>query len=669
MGEPIDDSDAPLIHLLPDTWTKWTQQHIDTLVLLVDCGTATMTMLIPTPELPTALNRAVFDGWIALIQGDGGSRCNLTPAQRQMLLDLSLTFRAFASPSIAIPLDIYQAFITLLHEAARDLDDHEPINEYLSDILEWGHTAFPDGVFNCDDIPPLHEPKEDSFEPLADITDLLAKLCIGPVTPEHVEQVAVRATSPTAPILNVLESARDSDVSSLASNAPTPVRGASAQTTVSARDVPAPTAAPNVPVPISKADLPTSPLDIRAAAPDLSAAAPNIHASAPHVSTAASDLARAALTLAPSLRRFLEESQAAPSTLHSSRETSPLPSTSVAAERTIAQVLTSPSSLTPVAGSEDTAAGSDDEDDGYDSDTRSIPSLRLKGTDKVKISLRSVYPFAYYYKGVSKTSAPTVETKEEYREFVETLKAKKLEAVNLLVDMADVEAKCAKKSSPYDDSDSEPEDAGVGSAAVSSSSTKAIEEWITKLKTAHKGFYDPKIPGVQPLALTVFMYREWATYIIDHKATLDIPPNIPVFDPKSHHRSLVPSPMPATPSPSGSGLDLSQVTNLLAVVANMVNPHTSITSPSTPSRRVSTRQSGAEMVHSSSSLVASPSDLARCLGYIAERPAYALSDVQRYEPALRQQGIAPDIITHITRDDLTRSPVKMNMGDAERFKR
>ncbi|KAI1783097.1 hypothetical protein LXA43DRAFT_1067980 [Ganoderma leucocontextum] len=194
---------------------------------------------------------------------------------------------------------------------------------------------------------------------------------------------------------------------------------------------------------------------------------------------------------------------------------------------------------------------------------------KFKGTDKVKISLRSVYPFAYYYKGVSKTSAPTVETKEEYREFVETLKAKKLEAVNLLVDMADVEAKCAKKSSPYDDSDSEPEDAGVGSAAVSSSSTKAIEEWITKLKTAHKGFYDPKIPGVQPLALTVFMYREWATYIIDHKATLDIPPNIPVFDPKSHHRSLVPSPMPATPSPSGSGLDLSQVTNLLAVVANM----------------------------------------------------------------------------------------------------
>ncbi|KAI1783717.1 hypothetical protein LXA43DRAFT_1102181 [Ganoderma leucocontextum] len=349
MVEPIDDSEAPLTHLLPDTWTEWTQQHIDTLVLLVDCGTATVTMLIPPPELPTTLNRAVFDGWIALIEGDGGSRCNLTPAQRQMLLDLSLTFRAFASLSIAIPLDIHQAFITLLHEAARDLDDHEPLDEYLSDILEWGHTPFPDSVFDCDDIPPLHEPKGDGFEPLADITDLLAKLRIGPVTPEHVEQVAVRATSPTAPILNVLESPRDSDVSLLASNAPTPVRGASAQTTVSARDVLAPTAAPNVPAPISKPHLPTSPL---------------------HGCVRPRARCSDSRTLFAPLTQGVP-SRAAPSTLHSSRETSPLPSTSAAAERTIAQVLKSPSS---VAGSE-AVAGSDDEDDGYDSDTRSIPSL------------------------------------------------------------------------------------------------------------------------------------------------------------------------------------------------------------------------------------------------------------------------------------------------------
>ena len=45
----------------------------------------------------------------------------------------------------------------------------------------------------------------------------------------------------------------------------------------------------------------------------------------------------------------------------------------------------------------------------------------------------------------SKTAAPTVETEDEYREFVDTLEAKKPSPVNILVDMAEVETACAKK--------------------------------------------------------------------------------------------------------------------------------------------------------------------------------------------------------------------------------
>ncbi|KAI1797043.1 hypothetical protein LXA43DRAFT_1089566 [Ganoderma leucocontextum] len=293
---------------------------------------------------------------------------------------------------------------------------------------------------------------------------------------------------------------------------------------------------------------------------------------------------------------------------------------------------------------------------------------KFNEADKVKISVRSVYPFAYYYKGISKTSAPTVETEDEYHEFIETLEAKKPSAVNLLVDMADVAAKCAKKSSKDEDSDSEREETGSAAASLavnSSAFDKAVEPWITKLKDLHKGSYDPKIAGVQVFALTPFMYREWATYIADHKATLEMPPHIPLFDPKSRHHTLVQSSISTAPS-SSSGIDLSQVTNLIAAVAGLVNPRTSIT-PSTPPR-ASTRQSGAESVHGSSQVVASPSDLTRCLTYIAGHPTFGFPDVQRYEPVLRQQGIAPDVIKYITRDDLTRSPVKMNIGDAERFK-
>ena len=47
-----------------------------------------------------------------------------------------------------------------------------------------------------------------------------------------------------------------------------------------------------------------------------------------------------------------------------------------------------------------------------------------------------------------------------------------------------------------------------------SSFEKTLQEWISKLKNLHKSSYDPKVPGSQPYALTPFMYREWATYIV-----------------------------------------------------------------------------------------------------------------------------------------------------------
>lgn len=69
------------------------------------------------------------------------------------------------------------------------------------------------------------------------------------------------------------------------------------------------------------------------------------------------------------------------------------------------------------------------------------------------------------------------------------------------------------------------------------------------------------------------------------------------------------------------------------------------------------------------SIPPSPSDLGRCLSYIAEHPEFNLMDVQQYKTALAQEGYAPDIIGELPREDLMAHPVNMSHGDAIRFKR
>ena len=86
-------------------------------------------MYLPTDVLQ-ALEDAYWGNWIAMIQGPVMGRCGATPTQRQLLLDLVLTYRAFTSGTARVPDIWYTNFVRSLINIARVHPDRavdEPI--------------------------------------------------------------------------------------------------------------------------------------------------------------------------------------------------------------------------------------------------------------------------------------------------------------------------------------------------------------------------------------------------------------------------------------------------------------------------------------------------------------------------------------------------------------
>ena len=133
--------------------------------------------------------------------------------------------------------------------------------------------------------------------------------------------------------------------------------------------------------------------------------------------------------------------------------------------------------------------------------------------------------------------------------------------------------------------------------------------------------------------------------------------------PATHRRSLV---VPETPQPGAQGgLDLNAMTGFVTAIAGLVHGHSAPATPVTPSKPAAAIQ-GAPSVHS---IPPSPSDLHRCLTYIAQHPQYGLPNAEQYEEGLKKEGYGPDIIPQLDQCDLIVTPVKLKKGDAFRLKR
>ena len=75
-------------------------------------------MFLPTLPLEL-LTDTRWDGWIATIQRPTMGRCNVSATQRQLLLDIALTYRAFTTGTAGVPDIWYTNFIRTLINIAR----------------------------------------------------------------------------------------------------------------------------------------------------------------------------------------------------------------------------------------------------------------------------------------------------------------------------------------------------------------------------------------------------------------------------------------------------------------------------------------------------------------------------------------------------------------------
>ena len=74
------------------------------------------------------LDGTSWDNWISTIQGPHLDRCDVTTVQRRCLLDLALTYRAFASHTAGVDDIWYTFFVRSLINIARSHREDEPVD-------------------------------------------------------------------------------------------------------------------------------------------------------------------------------------------------------------------------------------------------------------------------------------------------------------------------------------------------------------------------------------------------------------------------------------------------------------------------------------------------------------------------------------------------------------
>ena len=82
-----------------------------------------------------SLDRTVFDKWITRAHGEALAKCDVTDEQRSTVLHLALALRAFARGLHGVKPEHFDAFAMLLIDAFSSLDEHEPADDVLEDLV------------------------------------------------------------------------------------------------------------------------------------------------------------------------------------------------------------------------------------------------------------------------------------------------------------------------------------------------------------------------------------------------------------------------------------------------------------------------------------------------------------------------------------------------------
>ena len=100
---------------------------------------------MPLTELALAtIDPQVFDRWVAMAHGEELAKCEVTDEQQSTILHLALAFRAFAYRLHGVTQEHFEIFSMLLINAYSALDEHEPADDVLEDLVVGLNDIFPE---------------------------------------------------------------------------------------------------------------------------------------------------------------------------------------------------------------------------------------------------------------------------------------------------------------------------------------------------------------------------------------------------------------------------------------------------------------------------------------------------------------------------------------------
>ncbi|RPD59931.1 hypothetical protein L227DRAFT_563927 [Lentinus tigrinus ALCF2SS1-6] len=151
---------VPHLYLFADTPARRlgdvTNTH--TLVLFVNGPVSTATFFLPTSSdlvKDSAAAARRVEEYLMDVRDGVLARCDANDEQEAAIRQLLLAYQAFYARVDSLDLDAYPLLTAMLVEAALCLEDHEPADDLLVEIVVWLHHIVPEAVFS-----PLLSPAE-----------------------------------------------------------------------------------------------------------------------------------------------------------------------------------------------------------------------------------------------------------------------------------------------------------------------------------------------------------------------------------------------------------------------------------------------------------------------------------------------------------------------------
>ncbi|KAI0702186.1 hypothetical protein C8Q76DRAFT_802476 [Earliella scabrosa] len=151
-------------YLLSDVSTlrSATMDTTQSIVLLVNGPTAVMTLVLPTaPHILSLCPYTLFEDWVQAILGRELNNCDPNDPQCTIILQLALVYQYFFyNIDDDGNLDLFRLFVEHLLGVALTLEDHDPAEFALAQVVNWAHDILPPNVFW--DLPHVEVPSAGS---------------------------------------------------------------------------------------------------------------------------------------------------------------------------------------------------------------------------------------------------------------------------------------------------------------------------------------------------------------------------------------------------------------------------------------------------------------------------------------------------------------------------